>query len=104
MRRSRVQPLPRRDGVGSLRPESSTATPRDLEAELHEACDAGFDRVVLDLREVTFLEPTAVRAIVSQQQCARLDDVDFSIISGPPAVDRVLELCGVRDDLRFSDR
>ena len=58
--------------------------------------------VVLDLRRVTFLESTAVRMILAEQQVARTDGSEFSIINGVPLVDRVFDLCGVHDHLQFT--
>ena len=99
----RVEAFPQRDGV-RIAPvgELDLTTCPDLEGQLHELRDAGFGRLVLDLRQVTFLESTGVRMILTEQQLARTNGAEFSIIGGSPAVDRVLDLCGLRDHLQFT--
>jgi anti-anti-sigma factor len=74
-----------------------------LEAQLHELRDSGFAQVVLDLRQLTFMDSTVIRLILSEDGLARCNGHEFSLISGPPAVQRVLDICGVERHLRVVD-
>lgn len=82
--------------------ELDVATAGELEATLRELRDAGFDRIVLDLRELEFLGSAGLQLIVLQDEFARRDGHEFTLIAGPPAVQRVIEVCGLLDHLRFS--
>jgi len=89
--RVRVEP------VGEL----DLATADMLQGQLLELRDSGFDSIVLDLRRITFLDSTGIALILREDRAAREAGVQFGLISGPPAVQRVLGLCGVLDELRF---
>jgi anti-anti-sigma factor len=62
---------------------------------------AGFRRIVLDLRGVTFMDSTGVRLVLEAHASSRADGWDFGLIEGSGEVQRVLELAGVRSRLRF---
>ena len=81
--------------------ELDATTASQLESQLHELRDSGFDRIVLDLRRVTFLDSTALALILAEDRSARDSGHAFTLISGPPAVQRALEVCGVVGRLRF---
>jgi anti-anti-sigma factor len=81
--------------------ELDIATAGVLAAELHELRDSGFDCIVLDLRRLTFMDSSGIALIVAEHRCARSNGHDFTLISGPPAIQRVLELCGVATLLRL---
>jgi anti-sigma B factor antagonist len=52
--------------------------------------------VVLDLREVTFIDSSGLGVIVGQQKRARENDEGFAVvIAGASAVERILELSGL---------
>ena len=57
--------------------------------------------VVLDLREVPFLDSTAVRLLWSWHSLSASDGIAFGVIPGPPVVQRVLEVAGVDDRLTY---
>jgi anti-sigma B factor antagonist len=80
--------------------ELDLATAGELEAQPQEL--RGFEHVVLDLRKLTFLDSTGIRLIFSEDRSARSSGRDFSLINGPPAVQRVLDICGLSDQLRFT--
>ncbi len=80
--------------------EIDVATGVELEAQLHVLRASGFARIILDLGNVTFIDSTGVRIILAEEEFARSDGHDFSLISGPPAVERVLDICGVGKHLR----
>ena len=96
----RVEFHPERDAVrvapvGDL----DLATASLLEEQLHELRTAGFDHVVLDLRELTFIDSSGIRVIVAEHRFAQITEHGFSLLSGPPAVQRALEVCGLLDRL-----
>jgi anti-anti-sigma factor len=52
---------------------------------------------VLDLEQTTFMDSTGVHIVLECQRRAQAQDVHFVVLPGPPGVQRVLELCGVRN-------
>ncbi|MFP5363198.1 MAG: STAS domain-containing protein [Thermoleophilia bacterium] len=81
--------------------ELDVGTAQALETTLRELREADFARIVLDLREVGFLESAGLRVIVVATRLARRDGQDLALISGPPAVQRVIEMCGMIEQLHF---
>lgn len=75
--------------------ELDVATAPTLEEQLQELRGSGFDHLVVDLRRVEFLDSTGIRVLVEENGLAGANDREFSVISGPPAVHRTLELCGL---------
>jgi anti-anti-sigma factor len=80
--------------------ELDMATVGQLAAEIDELVGRGFDTVVLDLRAISFLDSSGLHLLL--QQAAR-PDAQVSLIDGAPAVQRAIELAGVRDLLRFEE-
>ena len=72
-----------------------------VDAQLGELWSVGFDRLVLDLSEVRFLDSTAVRMLVQWQAHGAADGIVFAVIPGPPMVRRTLETAGVADRLTY---
>jgi anti-sigma B factor antagonist len=81
--------------------EVDLATADVLRQQLRELRESGFDEVVLDLRRITFLDSTGIALILKEDRHARDAGLEFTLISGPPAVQRVLGMCGVIDELKF---
>jgi anti-sigma B factor antagonist len=63
--------------------------------------DSAGRQKVLDLRELTFLDSSGLRLILAAHAAARRDGAILEIVPGPPAVQRVFQICGVEDELRF---
>ena len=57
--------------------------------------------VVLDLRQVTFLDSSGLRLILILHARARQNGSRFSLIEGDAGVQRIFELVGVLDELTF---
>jgi anti-sigma B factor antagonist len=76
------------------------ATVGQLAVAIDELVDAGFDAIVIDLRETSFMDSSGVHALLEQTARA---DASFTVIDGPRAVRRVIDLCGVRHLLPFDD-
>lgn len=70
-----------------------------VEAALFER--AGARRLVLDLRRLTFMDSSGLRMILAANTRARREGWTLRIVPGPPAVQRVFEICGVDDQLAF---
>lgn len=68
-----------------------------LEKQLLELRSAGFDRVVLDLREVTLIDSSGIRVVLAEHRFAEQAEHAFSLICGPSDVRRALEACGLLD-------
>lgn len=83
--------------------ELDLANAATLQAQLDELRNAGFEHVVLDLRALTFMDSSAVRLILREDRLARSAGRQFSLIKGIPAVQRVLDVCGLSDSLDFGD-
>jgi anti-anti-sigma factor len=81
--------------------EIDLATVERLQSELEKLIEADFARIVIDLREVEFLDSTGLQALVRAHARAEQDRWQLVIIPGPRAVQRVFEITGVIDHLRF---
>lgn len=97
----RVEVRPERDVV-RVAPvgELDVATTPALEHQLHELRRSGFERVLLDLRGLTFIDSTGIRAILAASRVAETDGRSFSLVLGPPATTRALEISGLLAQLR----
>ena len=93
-----------RGGV-RLRPigEVDISTIEQVKAALDEAVAAGVSHVILDLRETTFLDSSGLHFAVDTHTWAQATRTEFSIIAGPPAVQRTFEVANLRDLLPFVD-
>ena len=62
-----------------------------------------FRRVVLDLREVDFIDSTGLHCVLDVDAASRAAGVEFTMIRGPRHVHRVFTLTKTEDRLRFVD-
>ena len=94
----RCEVEPGRDAV-RVRPigELDLATVPLVEAQLAELWSVGFTRIVLDLSRVSFMDSTGVRLLLAWHAHSAAGGMLFGVISGPPAVQRVLEVAGLVD-------
>jgi anti-anti-sigma factor len=95
---------PDRDHV-LVRPqgELDMATVPEVDSNVEELVNSGFTNVVLDLAGLTFMDSTGLRLLVKWTQTARGDGMSFRLLPGSPAIDRVLDISGLRDELDFAD-
>jgi anti-anti-sigma factor len=96
-----------RDGdthVIELAGELDLAAAVAVEQELGHAELSDAHVIAVDLRELTFVESTGIRLIVDAQQrsCRRSDRL--VVIRGTPAIQRLVERCGVSRSVAFADR
>jgi anti-anti-sigma factor len=72
-----------------------------------EACASALESdvrgIVLDLRNLEFLDSTGVHAILKAQRSASEQGRSFVIVRGPRQVQRIFEISGVLDRLIFAD-
>ena len=65
--------------------------------------DAGFDRIILDLSALEFMDSTGLRLVLALDAEARRDGFTLSLVRGSAAVQRVFELTGTAGALPFVD-
>ena len=71
---------------------ATTGTVRERIADLMQE---GFRRIVVDLRQATFLDSTGLRLMVDLDASARTAGWRFAIIAGPAEVQRAFEVTGL---------
>jgi anti-sigma B factor antagonist len=87
--------------VVALSGELDLATAGDVARELDDAQRSGAQGIILDLRELTFIDCSGLRVILAAHHgsAGRL-----TIVKGPARVQRVFELCDLTDLLVFVDQ
>jgi anti-anti-sigma factor len=65
-----------------------------LRSRIAELEKDGFARLILDLREVTFIDSSGVRLILEQ---ISNPDLEFGVVPGPAAVQRIFDILGIAD-------
>ena len=83
--------------------ELDLATIDRLRAQTSEALAAGPGRVILDLRETTFIDSSAIHLAVELLEWAARTEAQFAIVPGPPCVQRTFEVAGLTGRLPFAD-
>jgi anti-anti-sigma factor len=83
--------------------ELDIATHGDADVVLRDVQDAGSPLVVLDLRELKFMDSTGLRLLVQADSRARESGQRLAIVRGPEAVHRVLEITGLDAKLDLID-
>jgi anti-anti-sigma factor len=97
-----VQPEPRGARVRPLG-EIDAATVHRVRRKIDDCVAAGCERVVLDLRGVTFMDSTGLHLSLDADAAARAAGWELLILEGPGPVQRVFEVTGMRDRLPFVD-
>lgn len=100
----RIEVEPSRDvvrviPVGDL----DLATTGNLREEIDRLHEVGFNRLVLDLRRLRFMDSTGLRLILEIDAGSRSDGWDFSLVRGPDAVQRLFEITNLTERLDFVD-
>ena len=83
--------------------ELDLRTSPELEERLGGAFDAGAELVILDLRQIEFMDSTGLRVLLAAHQRAHESGRRFALVKGADQVERVLTLTGVRDLLTVVD-
>jgi anti-sigma B factor antagonist len=86
-----------------LRPkgEIDLGTVPEVATHLSELTAAGFKQGTLDLRSVCFLDSTGLRMILEWDARSRADGFAFSLVAGPPTVQRLFDLTDTTRRLPF---
>jgi anti-anti-sigma factor len=97
--------VPERETV-RIRPVGSLdmATAGVLEARLSEVLGAGFQRVLLDLSGLDFMDSTGLRLVLRWDAAARADGFTLAVVPGSPTVQRVFEITGTTGHVPFVER
>jgi len=83
--------------------ELDIATTPELEKALAQATADRVSEIVLDLRELSFMDSSGLRALAQANTRAEASGVALSIIRGPRQIERVLEISGLRSLLPLVD-
>jgi anti-sigma B factor antagonist len=83
--------------------ELDLATGTILEQQLRDLVSSGFDRLVIDLRRLAFMDSSGLRLLLRWDETARRDGTELTVIPGPPEVQRVFETTRLLDRLAFVD-
>jgi anti-anti-sigma factor len=93
------------DGTVSvaLAGELDLAGARQLETRLDEVERANPARLVIDLESLAFIDSTGLRLLLQAAARARERGCELLLRRGEPSVQRVFEVTGALDVLRFED-
>ncbi len=80
----------------------SGAAPLDEEID-RLAGEDGVRRVVLDLRELEFMDSSGLRLVALAERRLGAADRSFALVRGPDAVQRVFAITGMERHLTFVD-
>lgn len=72
------------------------ASCEELDREARELRDRGFDRIVIDLRRVGFLDSSALRVLLSLRNDAKRNHHTLTLIPGPAPVQRLFAITATR--------
>ena len=68
-----------------------------------EPATGGVRHIVLDLRGLTFIDVPALHELLRQHEYARSNRHNLAVVRGTPAIQRVLRLTGVEEQLVLVD-
>src|SRR5690242_12699965 len=98
----RCEVIPRRATVRiEVHGELDLAARPEFATLIAEVTDGGFTDIVVDLRDLVFVDSTGLHALLDLQSAARRHGSTLTLIPGPPAVQRVFEIAGLVDALPF---
>ena len=75
--------------------ELDLATAPALEDALQTAFEEGAGRVVLDLRELEFIDSSGLRTLLTARRQAEEGGAEFPLVAGHRSLERKLEIAGV---------
>lgn len=96
----------RRDGsaaVVAVRGELDLASGPELEAQLDQLAGPETQLVVVDLRQLDFMDSTGLSIIVRAHQRLADQGCEMGLVKGSQQVQRLLDLTGVAERLRLVD-
>jgi anti-sigma B factor antagonist len=76
-----------------------------VETELRDLHERGFDSLLVDLAELSFIDSTGLRLLLTWTRAAANGGPQFGLVSGVSTqVGRVLDIAGVTEHLEFVPR
>jgi anti-sigma B factor antagonist len=95
----------RQNGAVHIRPagELDMASVPALEDRLQAALEDGARRVVVDLRELEFMDSTGLTLLARWSLGAERDGYDLALVHGDERIRRLFELTGMISHFRFVD-
>jgi anti-anti-sigma factor len=81
--------------------ELDFASTFEVELRLEEAIRRS-DHVVVDLRPLSFMDSTGLRALLEARRQAEREGVKLELVPGRPEVQQVFEVTGLLDELPFT--
>ena len=87
----------------ALKGELDISSAGRVEEQLGNFQGQGPELLVLDLRELEFMDSTGLRLIVRADEAARASGTRFVIVRGPEPVQRVFEIVGLDSRLDMAD-
>ena len=86
----------------TVRGDVDLATVGALRNELTGALDRA-DKVVLDLREVTFMDTQGLAAVIEAEQASTGTGTPFVVVRAPATVHRLFDMIGLTERLTVVD-
>ena len=83
--------------------ELDLATVEQLETQIAQLRARGYPTIVLDLRQLTFMDSTGLRLLVELDAESRSDGFRFAILDCAGPVRRLLELTQIDGRLEYAD-
>jgi anti-anti-sigma factor len=83
--------------------ELDLASSPALEEELERASDAGVELLILDLRDLEFMDSTGLSVVLKASQRAQDGGQRFRLVKGSQQVQRLLNLTGVAERMTVVD-
>lgn len=83
--------------------ELDLASSPTLEESLERVFESGTPVVILDLRELDFMDSTGLSLLIRAHQTAENAERRLVLVQGPPQVQRLLSLTGVGERLAVVD-
>ncbi|MGB9185351.1 MAG: STAS domain-containing protein [Solirubrobacteraceae bacterium] len=83
--------------------ELDLASSPSLEAELKRVADTGSELLVLDLRQLEFMDSTGLSVIVKAHQRLADEGRSLYVVRGSQQVQRLLDLTGVAERIALAD-
>ena len=81
--------------------EVDLLTAPELEEAIRRLCVDGTTGIVLDLRKVTFMDSSGLRAMLSAHRLCRQHRYELSVIPGPRQVQSLFQMTGLLELLPF---
>jgi anti-anti-sigma factor len=85
------------------RGELDISTVPRFERRLSEALDGGARRLVIDLRELEFMDSTGLTVLVRWGRRATQDGYEIALVRGEPRVHRLFEITGLDSQFTFAE-